>query len=983
MLYHAQAVFTRTTKGVREARGVKLPRDLSRIFSVVDGKATVAELVKKSGVAEGHCHLALEQLVIEGYIRVFTAPGIDAKSQPNINQPPPTQSVDEEGGDLDFTSAESVTKAQSEASERGKAEVEAEARQRAEAKTRAEAAITATAQAKATTAGAKAREALEVQMKVMSETLARAQELAAEEAAKREQFENEILLRDEAERKVREEADRRASAAEKAAAEARATAEEAQARAVAEAEGKVRAKARAQQEADLRKTQEAQREARELEMTRAREEADAHTRDIVSALQDQARQARQAKIEVETLAEAERAARAEIEARAKAQVLDAQAQVLDAQAQSARAQAESAAQAESERTARLAAEARADNERHLREAAVQQARAEVEALMAAEKEAWAEADAKAEKERLLRKQADQIAVQELMLIIAAERIAREQAEQQAAAARQARDAAEKRLLEMLASDPEQIRKTTAQAQADVRAAEAMVVRATATAEAATRAKVEAEAKLNMGRAASAAAEDRAKAEAVQRVTQELQSCERAETDIANRVARLLKAREDTERAKDAEYRATAEARARQSASERQARDVLATAAAPAPARKKNWLLLGATGAVVAAGTAIGLLHWMPLSGYVPGVQELMSRRLGQPVSITHMRYAVFPSPQLMLEHVRLGKLQDIKADLITVPLGPLGLVTSTRRFDAIEVKGVTLDVDSLNVVEGWVKAQTSASDLQISRVKFQGVALATRGILIPPFAIDASFGSHGELREAAIQVEKAQFNVTPKGKAWQVKLSANSWKPLIGPAVEFENLEATAVVDRDGATVSDIQGRVGGNSFFGHMKASWGATLQVSGDMKLREGQLHQLLPLFTRSFTSSGTVNLSASYAMSSTSISTLFDNVQFEGPFTITSGELHNVDIVRALQSAGAGKQRGGKTRFDTLSGTVQAAGNQYSYRQLQLNSGPMNASGAVHVNNGNLSGNINAELGTKGAVVARGTLVAGGSLQDPILR
>ena len=71
MIYHAQTVFTRTTKGVREARSTKLPRELSRIFAAVDGKATVAELISKSGVPEGHCHLALEQLVIAMKVKVL------------------------------------------------------------------------------------------------------------------------------------------------------------------------------------------------------------------------------------------------------------------------------------------------------------------------------------------------------------------------------------------------------------------------------------------------------------------------------------------------------------------------------------------------------------------------------------------------------------------------------------------------------------------------------------------------------------------------------------------------------------------------------------------------------------------------------------------------------------------------------------------------------------------------------------------------
>ena len=46
-------------------------------------------------------------------------------------------------------------------------------------------------------------------------------------------------------------------------------------------------------------------------------------------------------------------------------------------------------------------------------------------------------------------------------------------------------------------------------------------------------------------------------------------------------------------------------------------------------------------------------------------------------------------------------------------------------------------------------------------------------------------------------------------------------------------------------------------------------------------------------------------------------------------------------------------------------------------------LHATGAIDVNEGALSGRINAELGTKGVVVARGALTPGGTLRDPVLR
>jgi hypothetical protein len=59
-------------------------------------------------------------------------------------------------------------------------------------------------------------------------------------------------------------------------------------------------------------------------------------------------------------------------------------------------------------------------------------------------------------------------------------------------------------------------------------------------------------------------------------------------------------------------------------------------------------------------------------------------------------------------------------------------------------------------------------------------------------------------------------------------------------------------------------------------------------------------------------------------------------------------------------------------------------YSYRQLQLSSGPMNASGSVDIApDGGLSGRISTQLGSKTVIVARGNLVVSGNLKTPMLK
>src|SRR6185369_12668896 len=117
---HAETIYTKTTKGVLAVKNktTRMPRDLSMVFLAVDGKSTLAELAKKSGLAEGAIPAALKRLISDGYVKIFadgaTASGATAK--------------DDDGFDLDFTLPGGVAMLNSEAEQRAKAEIEAKAR---------------------------------------------------------------------------------------------------------------------------------------------------------------------------------------------------------------------------------------------------------------------------------------------------------------------------------------------------------------------------------------------------------------------------------------------------------------------------------------------------------------------------------------------------------------------------------------------------------------------------------------------------------------------------------------------------------------------------------------------------------------------------------------------------------------------------------------------------------------------------------------
>src|SRR6185503_19821552 len=80
MAIHPRTIYTKTPKGVMEAK--KLDRASGKLFVTVDGKSTVTDLAKKSGIEDKELEALLEKLTTDGYIRVFSSPEPPAAPAP-------------------------------------------------------------------------------------------------------------------------------------------------------------------------------------------------------------------------------------------------------------------------------------------------------------------------------------------------------------------------------------------------------------------------------------------------------------------------------------------------------------------------------------------------------------------------------------------------------------------------------------------------------------------------------------------------------------------------------------------------------------------------------------------------------------------------------------------------------------------------------------------------------------------------------------
>lgn len=110
---------------------------------------------------------------------------------------------------------------------------------------------------------------------------------------------------------------------------------------------------------------------------------------------------------------------------------------------------------------------------------------------------------------------------------------------------------------------------------------------------------------------------------------------------------------------------------------------------------------------------------------------------------------------------------------------------------------------------------------------------------------------------------------------------------------------------------------------------------------------------------------------------------NVQVDSDFHLKNGVLGKVDLVQAASNPLKDGNKGGKTRFDELSGLLSVDGNGYHLTRLKVSSGAVDATGKLEISPQlQLSGLLDTELKGTASLVSM-PLVVSGTVREPVLR
>ncbi|MDX2217632.1 MAG: hypothetical protein SF172_01235 [Burkholderiales bacterium] len=977
-----KTIHSKTGKGVTQItqRTAPLSKDLMKVLKLVDGKSTLEQTAKAADLPVPTTEKALQQLVKEGFIRIFETKKEDSGF---------SSAFGDEEDDFDFTKpvkAAVAPSAATPAAARDDAAALAAAREKAQADARARAEREAQIRAR-----------LEVEAKAKAEAERRAIEEARrmQEAAERAKRELEARMAEEAARKKANEeshakmtAEQQAREAEaaKALAAARAKAESeakalADARAKAEEEAKALAAARAQAETAARRQAEeaaiAQRDLRaqlkeEIE-ARIREEMEAKLRveiedsaraELEEAVMADAREEARAELERRLAEEANALHRAETEAKRKAE--EDTKRMLAEQEVKLRAEMEERIKAETERLQRAALEARARAEREAieRQELEDRLRREAEARRKAEEDVAAQRENEARNRARLEARAREEAEQRARL--EAEMKERLEAEQRAKLEAEARAKVEAEL--------------HARAQADVEAR--LEAETHAREEAEKKARMEAQAREIAIKAAAEQAEQKARieAEVEGRIDAERKAREKAE-----KKARAREEEEEEERQRQVEHLKLLQAQADERA--RKEQEALESGGASRHQRVKlkgptPWGTYIGIALVVLIGGFIGIIHVIPLGSVQSKIQRGLAGWLHDDVSISGVNFALFPSPRLKLGAVTVGKARDATAGsgVIQIPIG--ALFDQNVRIETLELQAVTISEDAAARIGLWGKNEDRPANVSIDRVVLRNVKVESQQLVLNEFNANFRF-ERGALKSASLQAidNKWGLDIKPEADGWTVEATVRGMPLPIGAPIPIDDVKAKGTIQGTQLIFPEIAGTAYFGSFTGSLKADWASGINVNAEISTKDVSLAPLFETFTKDVAISGRMEGAFSITASSPTLGGLLKAPNIVGNYTVKEGSVSNVDLVQAMRTEGGG--RGGATKFAELAGGLAVSGGEVRYNKLRLQGGVILANGEVVVGaSDQLGGRIGVELRSSVAQ-DRGSFGISGTVQKPTLK
>jgi len=385
---------------------------------------------------------------------------------------------------------------------------------------------------------------------------------------------------------------------------------------------------------------------------------------------------------------------------------------------------------------------------------------------------------------------------------------------------------------------------------------------------------------------------------------------------------------------------------------------------------------------------IALPFFITLNDYIPEIEQAVSDRLKEQVSITSIKFAPLPLPHLTVDGITVGKTGDIKVSKATITPDFFTLLSSTKVIRSVEIKSLVLTQKALDKIPVWMKSDEKAPQrpplVRVESIRLNDAVVTLDKVSFGPFDARVNLNGKGEPEDASLSTQDGKLKafVKPDKSNYLISATAKSWKIPAGPAIVFDELTVKGVATLNDADFSEVNAKLYGGTVKGKTAVSWQKGFKLKGNIDVNQVELNSLAPLLSPGTKMSGKLTAKPVFSASAPDASHVMSALRLETPFNIQNGVLHGVDIAQAATKLIKHGATGGETHFDQLSGHLNMERNAFRFTQLKIASGVLAADGNVNISPAkDLSGRITAKVKALGTS-ANVPLNVAGTVHAPLL-
>lgn len=377
---------------------------------------------------------------------------------------------------------------------------------------------------------------------------------------------------------------------------------------------------------------------------------------------------------------------------------------------------------------------------------------------------------------------------------------------------------------------------------------------------------------------------------------------------------------------------------------------------------------------------------VPTATYVTQIEQLASQRLGVPVRIESLHFAILPTPRANVKGLMIGPEGEVRVAEVAAVLDVTTLFDDVRVISRLDVHEPVVRQSAIALL-GSLAGQPGGGGepvVELRRIVVEDARLEIDGIRLPVVDADVALTAGTALEKAVLVTNEGNLKVdiAPGNGGYLAAVRATKWTLPVGPQLIFDSLSADLVYT--GATLKFPM--VEADLYRGHLSASgqldWTKNWRLSGRFGTRNIELGDATRLFTRAIRITGRISGEGTFSSTAREAGRLGEALALNYGFKVEDGVLYGMDLVKAASLLVRQGSTGGETRFDELSGTLIARGKQIEVRPVHIVSGLLGADGHVKVAaDRKLSGKIDTEI-KKGVSLVMVPLAISGTMDSPVV-